>query len=247
MDTLKIPLLGLEFDNVTLPEAAQRLLARPPSAHFAYVVTPNADHLVRLRRDPPLRLIYRGAMLCLLDSRFIAHLARPLGLPCPEVITGADLTEALLAQMQGTAAVIGLDARGVAALAARYPRVVFLHHQPPPGLLRNQAAFAVARDFAVDTKADFTFLALGSPLQERLAYSIAQDPRAAGVGLCTGAALEFCAGIRPRAPGWMRRAGLEWLYRLAREPRRLAPRYLVRDPEIFVALLTSALRKRSLF
>ena len=187
-------------------------------------------------------------MLCLLDSRFIAQLARPLGLPCPEVITGADLAAELLAQMQGSVAVIGLDARAVAALAARYPRVTFLHHQPPQRLLHNQAAFGAARDFAATANADFTFIALGSPLQELLAYSIAQDPRGSGIGLCIGAALEFCAGITPRAPAWMRRAGLEWLHRLAREPLRLAPRYLLQDPEIIFALLAfKAQSKRSLF
>lgn len=248
MDALNIPLLGLDFDNLTLTEVTQRLLARPPGARFAYVVTPNADHLVRLRRIPQLRPVYRRAMLCLLDSQFIAQLARPLGVPCPQTVTGADLTQALLAQMQGRVAVIGLTARNLAGLAARYPRLTFLHHAPPQGLLYNKSAFTAAREYAATTNADFTFLALGSPVQELLAYSLAQDPRGTGIGLCTGAALEFCAGTAPRAPHWMRRAGLEWLHRLAREPLRLAPRYLLDDPKILVALLTSAFKsKRSLF
>jgi exopolysaccharide biosynthesis WecB/TagA/CpsF family protein len=247
MDALTTPLLGLDFANLTLEQTVRRLLARPPNAPFAYAVTPNADHLVRLRHHPVLRPVYAHAMLCLLDSQFVAHLARRLGLGCPPVVTGADLTASLLAELRGSAAIIGLDARGVAALAARYPRVRFLHHEPPQRLARHAQAFAAARDFCVHAHADFTFIALGSPLQELLAYSIALDTRSTGFGLCIGAALTFCAGMAPRAPLAMRRAGLEWLHRLAQDPLRLAPRYLLTDPEILLALLVSALRKRSLF
>ncbi len=73
-----------------------------------------------------------------------------------------------------------------------------------------------------------------------LAAAIARTGRATGTGLCIGASLEFLAGARPRAPVWMQHAGLEWLFRLTTDPRRLARRYLLDCP----AILTLLLRER---
>jgi hypothetical protein len=117
-----------------------------------------------------------------------------------------------------------------------------VHHAPPQNLLRDDLAFRRARDFAVRANARFTFIALGSPLQELLAYAIALQPGITGIGLCIGASLEYCAGI-PRAPAWMQRSGLEWLHRLARNPGRLAIRYLANDPPVLFALLAEQLRR----
>ncbi|MFC7539408.1 hypothetical protein ACFQU2_07950 [Siccirubricoccus deserti] len=69
-------LLGLDFADLTLPAVVARLAARPADAPFSYVVTPNADHLVRLARRPALRPLYHEAGLRLLDSRVVARLAR---------------------------------------------------------------------------------------------------------------------------------------------------------------------------
>ncbi len=111
------------------------------------------------------------------------------------------------------------------------------------GLLHDATGQATARDFAIAARAGFTFIALGSPLQEMLANAIEASGRAVGTGLCIGAALQFCAGRR-RAPRWMRRAGLEWLHRLAAEPRRLGRRYLWDDPPVLAALIHEAWRRR---
>ncbi|MDI3308352.1 MAG: glycosyltransferase, partial [Acetobacteraceae bacterium] len=73
----------------------ERLAARPAEAPFAYVATPNADHLIRLARDPSLLRLYEAAALRLLDSRVVARLARLFGLPVPSVVPGSDLTAAL--------------------------------------------------------------------------------------------------------------------------------------------------------
>jgi exopolysaccharide biosynthesis WecB/TagA/CpsF family protein len=241
-----IPLLGLEFNNINLDETTRRLLARPHGARFAYVVTPNADHIVRLWRIPRLRHVYLRAMLCLLDSQFIGLCARRLGLPRPPVVTGADLTSRLLEHLtDARVAVIGMDPNVIALLAARYPSITFLHHQPPMGLLHRIPEFFAARDFAIEAQADFTFLAVGSPVQELLAYAIALRRESTGLGLCIGSALAFSAGTQPRAPDWMRARGLEWLYRLAREPARLAGRYLVDDPRVFFGLIKAAVRQRA--
>ena len=88
------------------------------------------------------------------------------------------------------------------------------------GLLHDLPAFRRARDFISAQQANFIFFAVGSPVQGLLAYAIAARFDATGTGLCIGSALDYCAGTRQRAPRWMRRRGLEWFYRLLREPRR---------------------------
>jgi N-acetylglucosaminyldiphosphoundecaprenol N-acetyl-beta-D-mannosaminyltransferase len=92
-------------------------------------------------------------------------------------------------------------------------------------------------EFVLAHPARFTCLAVGSPRQEILAAAIAATGRACGVGLCVGASLDFLSGALTRAPSWIQWAGLEWLHRLASDPRRLAWRYLVEDPVVFALLL----------
>jgi exopolysaccharide biosynthesis WecB/TagA/CpsF family protein len=236
--------LRLEFNDLSVAEVVAQLLARRRLARFTYVVTPNADHMARLRKQPQLRQVYERAWLRLLDSRVLSLTARLLGLAAPNVATGADITAALLTALgPEEIAVIGLTPALMETLRAAYPAQKFLHHAPPQNLLRDELAFRRARDFAVRCQARFIFIALGSPLQEILAYAIALQPGSTGVGLCIGASLEYCAGV-PRAPGWMRRAGLEWLFRLARNPRRLARRYLWDDPPVFFSLLAARLKRK---
>jgi exopolysaccharide biosynthesis WecB/TagA/CpsF family protein len=240
-----VQLLGIDFSNVSRNAVIERLLARPEGARFSYVVTPNADHIERLLRIHGLRPIYQRAMLCLLDSTLISLFASKLGLQTPRVVSGADLTEALLPRLSGRrVAVIGMDEPDFAVLARRFPAISFIHYNPPMGLLHNTVAFNRARDFVCDAQAAFTFFALGSPVQEMLAYAVSGESRAIGVGLCIGSGLAFAAGTIKRAPPWMRDAGLEWVHRLAQNPRRLAGRYLLSDPRVLFALGWAALREK---
>lgn len=236
----RVRLLGLDFADFNVAEAATWLAARDAGAPFAAVVTPNADHLARLARTPGLRDAYAEALLCLLDSRVVARAARLLGLPTPAVCPGSDLAAALLEHhvTHGeNICVIGLRAPWLPALRRRFGLGAVGHYDPPMGFWCNPVELARAADFVAAHPARFVFLAVGSPGQELLATAIARAGRATGVGLCVGAGLEFLAGARRRAPRWVQLAGLEWAHRLAQEPRRLARRYLIEDPLIFPLLL----------
>lgn len=234
-----VSLLGLDFADLTAEQAAAAIAARPEGAPFAYTVTPNADHLVRLARDPALAALYRGAWLKLLDSRVVAGLGRLAGVKVPRVATGSDVTALLLRhhlRPGERVTIIGLRPDWLPALAARHGLAPPMHHDPPMGFDRDPAAFAAAVAFARAHPARFVFLAVGSPRQERLAAAIAAAG-ATGTGLCIGASLAFLAGAEPRAPLWMRHHGLEWAFRLARDPRRLARRYLLDSPCVVPLLL----------
>jgi len=235
-----LPLLDLGFADLDAAGAAALLAARPADAPFGYVVTPNADHLVRLARDPGLAAIYRGAYLRLLDSRVVARAAAVLRLPAPRVAPGSDVTALLLARHLRAGeriTIVGLRPAWLPALVAQCGLAPPAHYDPPMGFAADRAAFAEAVEFVLAHPARFVFLAVGSPQQEALASAIAATGRATGTGLCVGASLEFLAGASRRAPGWMQRAGLEWLFRLLRDPRRLARRYLVDSPAVFGLLL----------
>jgi N-acetylglucosaminyldiphosphoundecaprenol N-acetyl-beta-D-mannosaminyltransferase len=235
-----VALLGLAFTNLDMAGVAQCIASRPEDAPFGYVVTPNADHLVRLSRDAGLRAVYRNAAICVLDSRVVGGLARLLGLDVPPVVTGSDLTEHLLRnhlQPGERITIVGLSPAWLPDLAARCGLAAPWHYNPPMGFDHDPAAVAAAVAFVRAHPARLVFLALGSPRQEHLAAALAASGDITGTGLCIGASLEFLAGARQRAPATMRRAGLEWLFRLLAEPRRLYRRYLIDSPAVIALLL----------
>jgi exopolysaccharide biosynthesis WecB/TagA/CpsF family protein len=243
-----VRLLGLDFADVDAPRAAELLARRPAGAPFGYVATPNADHLVRLYKRPELAPLYENAMLRLLDSRVVAVASRSVGLLAPCVAPGSDLTAALLRNhLSGgeRVTIVGLSARWLPALMERTGITAVAHYDPPIGFDLEPDTMCAAVDFVLAYPARFVFLAVGSPRQEMLAAAIRATGRATGVGLCIGASLEFIAGSRPRAPVWMQHVGLEWLHRLACQPRHMARRYLLDCPAIFPLLLRERLAARA--
>jgi N-acetylglucosaminyldiphosphoundecaprenol N-acetyl-beta-D-mannosaminyltransferase len=231
---VSIPLLGLNFADLSVPEAAAAILSRPAGAPFRYVVTPNAEHLVRLSRLPGLSAAYRMAWLRLLDSRVVAGAARARGLAAPTVCPGSDLTSAILARLPPETPVTVIGGTGTAL--ARLGLSHAAYFDPPLGFIHDRAATIEAVRFALAHPAHLTFLALGSPRQELLALALQMSGRATGTGLCIGSSLAFASKELPRAPAWMQAAGLEWAHRLACEPRRLWRRYLLDSPKIFQLL-----------
>jgi exopolysaccharide biosynthesis WecB/TagA/CpsF family protein len=246
--TATIRLLGLDFAHLTVAQAASWLAARPSDAAFGYVVTPNADHLVRMSRDPRFRAACGQPLLCVLDSRVVRGLGRLFGLAVPAVVPGSDLTAELLARHLRPGeriTIVGLSPAWLPALVARCGLAPPAHYNPAMGFEDDPDAFAAAVAFVRANPARFVFLAVGSPRQEYLAAAIVAAGGASGTGLCIGASLEFLAGVRVRAPRSMRRVGLEWLFRLASDPRRLFRRYLIDGPAIIVLLLRQRLAVRS--
>ena len=237
-------LLGLNFANLTVAQSASRIAERPDDAPFGYVVTPNAHHLVRLNHDPQLRAIYRAAALCLLDSRVVAALSWLLGLRVPVVTPGSDLTAELLAHHLRPGekiTIVGLAPIWLPVLVTRFGLAPPAHYNPPMGFASDPAAFSATMAFVRAHPSRFVFLAVGSPRQEYLAAAIAAAGDATGTGLCIGASLDYLAGVRRRAPLPMQRMGLEWLFRLVSDPRRMARRYLIESPAVIALLLRERL------
>ena len=231
----RVEFLGIGFDRWPIERVASWLAARDAASAFAFVVTPNVDHLVRLADAPaPVRRAYDEAGLVLCDSRVLARLAAWAGLDLP-VVPGSDLTALLFARLLGPGdhvCLIGGGEGDDARLEALHPGLTVSQHRPPMGLRSDAAARARAVDAAVAARARVTLFAVGSPQQEQLAHEMAARADARGTGLCIGASADFLLGRQRRAPRVVQRLSLEWAWRLLSDPRRLARRYLVEGPAI---------------
>jgi exopolysaccharide biosynthesis WecB/TagA/CpsF family protein len=173
--------------------------------------------------------------MTLCDSKVMGLLARLRGIRL-NVAPGSDVVASLLDAERDSAVpfvLIGGSAEAVATLQQRYGLAALRQHIPPFGLLQNDAALDSAADFIAANPARYVLIAVGSPQQEVIAYRAMQRGGATGFGLCVGASIDYLTGRSRRAPVILRRLALEWLFRLACEPRRLWKRYLVRSPRIF--------------
>jgi N-acetylglucosaminyldiphosphoundecaprenol N-acetyl-beta-D-mannosaminyltransferase len=232
---LKQKFCEMPFTGVGVRDVLRYLEIRTINDPFTYIVTPNVDHVVRNWRDKgDLVEIYEDAELSLCDSRIVSLIGRFSGVSLP-VVTGSDLTAILLEYTidpQERITIIGGSEEVVAKLARRYGLQDIRHHNPPMGFIRDPAAVLEASLFVERNPSRFVFLAVGSPQQEILARSIKERGRAVGIGMCVGASLLFLTGDLQRAPVWMQRSKLEWLHRLAQEPKRMWRRYLYDAPKI---------------
>lgn len=240
----------LDLDEVSMAEAIAAIDALVTARAGGTVLTPNVDHVVMVETDARLRAAYAAASLSLVDGTPVLWAARALGHWLPEKVSGSDLIlplAELAAAMRYRVYFLG-GAPGVAERA-----IWQLRRLVPDLIVAGMDAPAVdvdgppsAHDAVVArlraARPHLVLVALGCPKQEIFMHQIAAAARPA-VLLGIGAGLDFWAGTATRAPGWVSAAGLEWLYRLAREPGRLWRRYLVRDPR-FLRILLRELRHR---
>lgn len=231
--------VAFEFDEYALPEFLS-VAASFDTQKYGYVATPNVDGLIRLYESASFRAEYAMAAYVLLDSRVAAFLFRLFhGVRVP-VCPGSDLTAALLQQVirpDDRVVLIGSSEQQAQIIRERFGLKDLLHHNPPMGFIRDAAAVETCLQF-VESASPFRFclIAVGDPQGVITAHHLAERARARGLAFIIGASIDFITGKQRRAPTWMQRVGCEWLYRLMRNPRRLAWRYLARGPKFFVYL-----------
>jgi len=233
--TRHIWFLNSAFDRIGLDIALKRIAERDAQKPFAFVVTPNVDHLVRLETDTVLATLYAQAWLTVCDSRVLELIGRFSGERI-DVTPGSDLTAQLFEteiDPNETVTIIGASRDVIDAVTARYGLTDVRWHEPPMGLRHNREALEECARFVAENPARFVFMCVGSPQQEMVAEACLDRGDCTGLGLCVGASLDFLGGKVERAPVWMQRTRLEWLHRLASEPRRMWRRYLVDGPKIF--------------
>ena len=224
----EIAAFGTSFSPLDTAGALAAILVRPATAPFEYVCTPNAVHVVNYDRgEPRFRAGIDGAWLRLCDSRVVARLAAlTLGVQLPLAL-GSDLTQEMVRHAvtpADTITIIGGTAEMERRLRERHGWQHVARHDPPFGFINDAAEVARCVDFVLAHPARYVFLACGAPQSELLGLRIKERGGACGTGLCIGASLLFATGLEARAPMLMQRAGLEWLHRLALQPKRMSQR-----------------------
>jgi N-acetylglucosaminyldiphosphoundecaprenol N-acetyl-beta-D-mannosaminyltransferase len=238
--------LGCEIDRVDLEEALARCQAAIEAHGFVQHMAINVAKLVAMRRDPELRDGVAQCELVTADGQPVVWASRLLRDPLPERVAGIDLMERLLALAaeNGYRTYI-LGARGeileraVERMRAEHPELRLAGYRD--GYYEDVEEADVASAITA-ARPDILLVAMSSPRKELF---LARYRERLGVPFVmgVGGAIDVYAGLRRRAPVWLQRLGLEWLFRLAQEPRRLARRYVTTNAR-FLALLVRELLVR---
>ena len=219
---LRTEIMGVGFDDLTLDEAAQRAAGMIDEGGFHYVVTPNPELVDRARREEPFRQALSGADLVLPDGIGVVYAARLLGRRLKGRCPGIDFAGKLMEHMARTGlrlyllgAKPGVAEAAAARLEIRYPGLTICGTHD--GYFQEDAPVVEEIRRA---GADVVFVCLGAPKQE---YWMVKNGPATGARLMAGlgGSLDVFAGVVERAPESWQRLGLEWLYRLTKEPKRV--------------------------
>lgn len=246
-----VDLMGLRVKPITEAETIAAVLGALERGTGGWLLTANLDQLRQFTASDEVRDLVAGADLTVADGMPLVWASRLQGTPLPERVAGSDLVWSLTAAAASAGRSVYLlgdvpVARALAEVNLRrvYPELRIVgSYSPPLGFEGDPVEVERIRRQLVTSKPDLVYVALGFPKQERLIAELRQaSPDAWFVGV--GISLSFAGGYVKRAPRWMMRFGLEWVWRLIQEPRRLARRYLVNGLPFGIRLLVHALRRR---
>lgn len=215
------------------------------------VVTPNVDQVIDLETSPMLRRAYGSASLRTIDGMPLVVLARALGAKRPQRHTGADLLFQSVAWAERNGWNIAITGGDPMATQQAVQRLRFLHPTvdvigiefPQISDVADPQSKVVLKDLK-SIKPNIVFLCLGAPKQESW-FLEWRDLLPDGVYIGAGAAVDFAAGHRMRAPKLIQKLGFEWAWRLIQEPRRLARRYLLKGPRFLKFIFMSIVRNNT--
>ena len=236
----RIFIFGVHIDNLTLAETVDRIetMIKSGTTHQHAVV--NVDKIVKLQRDPELRDALLDCDLINADGQPVVWASRLLGQPLRARVTGVDLFDALIVRCAERGyrpfllgARQGVVERAAEVLRAQHPGLQIAGFCN--GYWKPEEEESVVEKIRA-ARPDILFVAMSSPKKEfflRQWKEQLQIPFVMGVG----GTVDIVAGVVKRAPDWMQWCGLEWLFRLLQEPRRMWRRYLVEDMAFFGLLL----------
>lgn len=228
----RIKFLNTWIDNLTMEEAIENIECLIKKRQNAYVVTPNLDHIVIIEKDNEFAEIYQNADLILTDGKPLIWISRILRNPIVEKISGSDLFPQMckMAAEKGYSIFILGAAEGVADQAAynlirKNPMLkVVGTYSPPFGFEKNSEELRKISSKIKGGAPDILAVSLGSPKGEKFIYNHLKE-YGIPLGISIGATIDFEAGNIKRAPKWMANHGLEWLFRITQDPKRLIKRY----------------------
>jgi N-acetylglucosaminyldiphosphoundecaprenol N-acetyl-beta-D-mannosaminyltransferase len=256
MTTLDLPqhptlhhILGLRVDTTSYENARNAVLRWAVAGESRYVCAATVHMTMEAFDQAVFRRIVNGADLITPDGMPLVWALRLLGQRGQGRVYGPDLMVEVLDGAAQTGVPVGLIGgrpevleRLLAALGRRFPGLRVVYAESPPFRPLSDAEQRSTVEAINASGARVLFVGLGCPKQERWMAERRGDVRAVMLGV--GAAFDFLAGTTPQAPRWMMRIGLEWLFRLMTEPRRLWKRYLKNNPRFLVLFLFQRLGLR---
>ena len=241
----KINILGIEFDNLSRQELLESLKK-------GFIITPNVDHVMKLRSDPDFVSIHGEADFTVCDSQIMMFASKFLGKPLKAKLSGSDLfpwfcdhhrdNEAVTIFLMGGQPGVAKQAKN--RINSRIGReIVVGEYSPPYGFEHDPAECERMIEVIKRSGATVVAACLGSPKQEKWITAYRDRLPDVDIFMGVGAVVDFEAGTKPRAPQFVSRLGLEWLYRLVIEPRRLWRRYLIEDMPFLGLVLAEKLKQ----
>jgi N-acetylglucosaminyldiphosphoundecaprenol N-acetyl-beta-D-mannosaminyltransferase len=231
----RVKLLNVSIDNLSESELLGNLKS-------GIVFTPNVDHLMQLQNDRDFSKAYNCATYKLCDSKILFYVSKLLGTPLKEKISGSDLFPAFYKYHKDNEdiKIFLLGAREGVALEAQNKintqvgrEIVVGAHSPSFGFENDEEECLKMIDIVNQSGATVLAVGVGAPKQEKFISKYKDKLTNIKIFLAIGATIDFEAGNIKRAPKWSSEVGLEWLYRLLSEPKRLWKRYLIHGPAFF--------------
>jgi N-acetylglucosaminyldiphosphoundecaprenol N-acetyl-beta-D-mannosaminyltransferase len=234
--TKRINVLGVSISVLNLQAALQAIAGAIREKHKGYICVTGVHGVMEAQSDENFRRILNGAFLCTPDGMPMVWLGKIRGHAEMRRVYGPDLMLDVCAWSENSGAkhfFFG-GADGVAELLAKklktkFPKMEIAGTFTPPFRALNEIEIKNLREKISATQPDIFWVGLSTPKQEKfMAEFLPKLDATLMIGV--GAAFDFHSGRVKQAPRWMQRSGLEWLYRLGCEPRRLAGRYLKNNP-----------------
>jgi N-acetylglucosaminyldiphosphoundecaprenol N-acetyl-beta-D-mannosaminyltransferase len=247
----RVNVLGVGVSVLNLPAAVDQIAGAVRSRRKGYICVTGVHGVMEAQSDASFRAILNKAFLCTPDGMPMVWAGKMAGHSAMERVYGPDLMLEVCAWSQDNpcrhfffGGAPGVAEELAARLKARFPKIEIAGTFTPPFRPLNPAEQSELRDKVEAGRPDIFWVGLSTPKQEKFMAEylpILDTTLMVGVG----AAFDFLSGRAKQAPRWMQRSGLEWLYRLASEPRRLSGRYFKNNPLFLakIALQASGIKK----
>ena len=244
-------ILGTRVEGTSYEDTTNRILTQASSGDYGYVCVANVHMIMEAFDSEDFRKIVNKADIVTPDGMPIVLLLRILGLKGQKRVYGPTLMKYVCeasAQSNVSVGFYGSTPETLMALVYNLlgciPKLkVGYTYSPPFHHLRSEEDETIVREINA-SQIKILFVGLGCPKQEQWMFSHSDRIKALIVGV--GAAFDFHAGLKKQAPNWIMAIGLEWLFRLCNEPRRLWKRYLYNNPRFIFLVVRQILRERLL-
>jgi N-acetylglucosaminyldiphosphoundecaprenol N-acetyl-beta-D-mannosaminyltransferase len=236
----RVVILGTPIDNLSMTETLDCIATAIQNGVHLHHTVVNAGKIVAMQKDPQLRESVINADLINADGQGVVWASRVLGKPLKERVAGIDLMEELVrlaSRNRYKVFLLGAKETIVKSVVDHYskkysPEIIAGYRN---GYFKKEEEPAIARAIA-DSGANILFVAISSPTKENFLYQNRETLHKVNFIMGVGGSFDVVSGLVKRAPRWMQRAGLEWLYRVGQEPKRMFKRYMVGNAR-FIALV----------